>query len=142
METQIVKILKNRETKDKNNSPERKHVKIMKKTRKGCPLKLDFDAPSWTESQLTLFQICSECDRIGGQRPPELKPTGACGSKKTAGERFRNHVKNITTKVSTNVTNLLPKEGPPTGSFCAFWDPHPRMVSKASPDRLQGPKAC
>ena len=47
-----------------------------------CPLRLDFDAHSRTESQLALFQICSECDRIGGQRPSKLKPAGACGSKK------------------------------------------------------------
>jgi len=41
-----------------------------------------------------------------------LSLVGANGSKKTAGERFRNHVKNITSKVSTNVTNMLQKEAP------------------------------
>ena len=111
METQIVNIVNDRQTKDKKNSPERKHVKIMRQTRNKCPLKLDLDVPSCTEPQLTLYQICSECDQIGGQRPSELKPMGACRKKKTAGQRFRNHVKNITTKVLASVTNVLQKEG-------------------------------
>ena len=83
-----------------------------------CPPRLDFDAHSRTESQLTLFQICSECDRIGGQRPSKLKPAGACGSKKIVRERFRKHVKNVTTKVPASVTQIC------------------------SNSRLQGPTAC
>ena len=112
METQIVTILKNRQKREKQTSPERTRVKIMKKMRKGCPLKLDFDAPSCTESLFSLFQICSISAKLGGQKSPELSLMGANGSKKTAGERFRNHVKNITSKVSTNVTNMLQKEAP------------------------------
>jgi len=142
METQIVTILKNRQKRDTNTSPERIHVKIMKKTRNKCPLKLDFDAPSCTESLFSLFHICPINAKLGGQKSPELSLMGAYGSKKTAGERFSNHVKNITSKVSTNVTNMLQKEAPEKLSFCDFWGPQPRMVSRASPDRLQGPKAC
>ena len=116
METQIVKQMKKLQKIEKNTSPERTHVKIMKKMRKGCPLKLDFDAPSCTESLFSLFQICSISAKLGGQKSPELSLMGANGSKKTAGERFRNHVKNIT-KQSTNVTNMLQKEGPPKCFF-------------------------
>ena len=112
METQIVTILKNLQKREKITSPERKHVKIMKKMRTGCPLKLDYDALSCTESLFSLFQICSISATLGGPKSPELSLMGANGSKKIAGERFRNHVKNITSKVSTNVTNMLPKEAP------------------------------
>ena len=112
METQIVTILKNLQKREKNTSPERTHVKIMKQARKGCPLKLDFDAPSCTESLFSLFQICSISATLGGQKSPELSLIGANGSKQTAGGRFRNHVKNTTSKVLTNVINTLPKEGP------------------------------
>jgi len=92
----------------------------MKQARKGCPLKLDFDAPSCTKSLFSLFQICPINAKLGGQKSPELSFTGAYGSKKTAGERFRNHVNKITTKVSTNVTNMLPKEVPKKLFFCDF----------------------
>ena len=94
-------------------APERTNIKIMKHMTIRCSPKLDFDAPSCTESLFSLFQICSISAKLGGQKSPELSLMGAYGSKKTAGERFRNHVKNITSKVSTNVTNMLPKEGPP-----------------------------
>ena len=56
--------------------------------------------------------------------------------------KVQKHKTNVTTNVSTNITIMLPKNGPQTSFFCVFWGPHPRMVSKASPDRLQDPKAC
>ena len=40
-----------------------------------------------------------------------LRPGSACRSKKIEVERFRKHVKNVTTKVPTSVTNMLEKEG-------------------------------
>ena len=88
-------------------APERTNINIMKHTTIRCPPKLDFDAPSCTESLFSLFQICSISATLGGQKSPELSLMGANGSKKTAGERFRNHVKITTSKVSTNVTNML-----------------------------------
>ena len=94
-------------------APERTNMKIMKNTTIRCPPKLDFDAPSSTESQLPLFQICSDCNNIGGPKPSKLTPVGAYGSKKIEGERFRKHIKNVTTKVPTSVTNMPQKEGPP-----------------------------
>jgi len=57
---------------------------------------------------------------------------------KGAGERFRNHIKNITTKVSTNVINMLQKEGPRKCYFCVFLGPLPRVLSRVSLDRLPG----
>ena len=95
------------------------------------PLRLDFDAPSCTESLFSLFQICPISAKLDGQKPPELSPMGVYGSTTTKGERFRKHRENVTTKVSTNVTNMLPSEGPPKGFFCCFLGPHPQMVSKA-----------
>ena len=104
----------------------------MKKTTQICPLKLDFDAPSCTESQSPLFQICSGCDQISGQKPSKLTPA----SKEIEGERFKKHVQNVTTKVPTSVTNMLPKESPTF--FCVFsgpipgWSPRrPRTGSRA-----------
>ena len=85
-----------------------------------CHLKLDFDAPSAAESQLPLFQIWSDCDQIGGQKPSKLTLAGACRSKKREGRRFRRHVKNITTKVPASVTNMLQKEGLEKWFFCGF----------------------
>ena len=93
---------------------------MMKKTTNICPLKLDFNAPSYTESQFPLFQIWSDCDQIGCQKPSKLTPAGACGSKKIEGQRFRRHVKNVTTKVPASVTNMLQKEGLNKLTFCRF----------------------
>jgi hypothetical protein len=76
-----------------------------------CPLRLDFDAPSHTESLFSLFQIYPISAKLGGHKPPKLSPRGVYGSTKMKGERIRKHQKNATTKVSTNVTNMLPKEG-------------------------------
>jgi hypothetical protein len=42
---------------------------------------------------------------------------GVYGSTKMKRERFRKPQKNGTTKVSTNVTNMLQKEGLPEGFF-------------------------
>ena len=78
----------------------------------------------------------------GGQRPAQLRPGSACRSKKDGSREFKKHVKNVTSKVPTFVTNVLQNEGLKKWSFCDFLGPHPRMVSKASPDRLQGTKAC
>ena len=85
-----------------------------------CPLRLDFDAPSCTESLFSLFQICPISAKLGGQKPPKLSPMGVYGSTKMKRERFRKHQKNVTTKASTNVTNMLPKEGLPDGFFRGF----------------------
>ena len=95
-------------------------MKITKKMTNICPLKLDFDAPSAAESQSSVFQIWSGCDKIGGKTPSKLTPAGACGSKKIEGERFRRHVKNVTTKVPASVTNMLQKEGLKKQFFCGF----------------------
>ena len=81
------------------------------------PLRLDFDAPSWTESLFSLFQIFPISAKLGDQKPPKLSPMGVYGSTKMKRERFRKHKKNVTTKASTNVTNMLPKEGLPDGFF-------------------------
>ena len=78
----------------------------------------------------------------GGQRPPQLRPGSACRSKKDGSRELKKHVKNVISKVPTSVTNMLQNEGLKKWSFRVFWGPHPRMVSKASPDRLQGTKAC
>ena len=113
-------MLENRQKNEKQRAPERTNIKIMKKMTNRSPLKLDFDAPSCTESQFPLFQIWSDCDQIGCQKPSKLTPAGACGSKKIEGERFRRHVKNITTKVPASVTNVLPKEGLNNIFCCVF----------------------
>jgi len=93
-----------------------------------CPLKLDFDAPSCTASRLSLFQICSISAKLGGQQSPELSLMGGCGSEMTAGEGFRNHVKNITTSIN-KCHNYAPK-----GGF--------RMVSRASRTGSKARKHC
>jgi hypothetical protein len=85
-----------------------------------CSLRFDFDAPSCTESPFSLFQICPTSAKLGGQKPPKLNPMGASGSTKMKGERFRKHQKHVTTKVSTNVTNMLQKEGPQKWLFEVF----------------------
>jgi len=59
-----------------------------------CHPRLDFDAPSCTESLFSLFQICSISAKLGGQKPPKLSPMGVYGSTKMKGERFRKHTKN------------------------------------------------
>ena len=66
--------------KQEMRAPERTNIKIMKNTTIRCPPKLDFDAPSFTESQFSFFQICSDCDQIGGPKPLKLTPVGAYGS--------------------------------------------------------------
>ena len=78
---------------------------------------LDFDAPSCTESLFSLFQICLISATLGGNKPAQLSPMGVYGSTKMKRARFRKHQKNVTTKASTNVTNMLPKEGPQEGFF-------------------------
>ena len=110
----------------------------MKKTRKGCPLKLDFDAPSCTESLFSLFQICSISAKLGGQQSPELSLMGAYGSKKTAGERFRNHVKTKTQQYQQMSQICSQRRGPQSNFFVFFrvpspgWSPgRPRTGSKA-----------
>ena len=105
------------------------------------PLRLDFDAPSCTESVFSLFQICSINARLGGQKPPKLSPMDTSGSTKLKEERFRKHKKNVTTTASTNVTNMIQQEGPGKLFFCGFRGTHPRMVPRVSPGRLPGPKA-
>ena len=84
------------------------------------PPRLDFDDLSLTESLFPLFQICPTSAKLGGQKPSKLSPMGASGSTKMKGERFRKHQKHVTTKVSTDVTNMLQQEGPPKGSFEVF----------------------
>jgi len=86
-------------------------------------LRLDFDAPSCTESLFSLFQICSISVKLGDQKPPKLSPMGVYGSTKMKGERCRKHKttkNNVTANISTNVTTMLQKEGPRKGSFCVF----------------------
>ena len=106
------------------------------------PRKLDFDALAYTGAQFALFHNWSDCDLIGGPRPAKSTPGSTYRSKKMEVERFMKHVKNVTTKVPTSVTNMLQKEGLKKLEFLFFLEPYPRMVSKASPDRLQGLKAC
>ena len=76
-----------------------------------CPERLDFDILAYTESLFSLLQICSISAKLCGQKPSKLSHMGAGRSKKMEIERFGKHVKNITTKVPTSVTNLVPKEG-------------------------------
>ena len=84
------------------------------------PIKLDFDALACTGVHFSLFQNWWDCDLIGGQRPAKLRPGSACRNKKVEVERFRKHVKNVTTKVPISVTNVLQKEGLKKWSFCGF----------------------
>ena len=106
------------------------HANVKIRTNR-CPLRLDFDAPSCTESLFSLFQFCSISAKLGGPKPPKLNPMGVYGSTQMKRERFRKHQKNVTTKTSTNVTNLLQKEGPPNGFVFVF-------VGSPSQDGLQG----
>ena len=76
------------------------------------PRKLDFDALAHTGAQFALFHNWSDCDLIGGQRPAKSTPGSAYRSKKMEVERFMKHVKTVTTKVPTSVTNMFQKEGP------------------------------
>ena len=118
------------------------YMKMTKSLQIDAPLRLDFDVRSCTELLFSLFRICPISAKLGGQKPLELSPMGVYGSTKMKRERFRKHKQHVTTKVSTHVTNMSQTEGPPIALFCVFLGPHPKMVSKASPDRLQGPKAC
>jgi len=110
-----------------------------------CPLKLDLGAPSYMESQFPVFQIRSDCDKIC-PKPLKLTPVGAYGSKTIEGERFRKHIKDVTMKVPTTVTNMLrksPKGGSPKVMFLPkLGMPHgiTHGITHCSPLTLRFPK--
>ena len=81
-------------------------------------IKLDFDALASTGAQFALFHNWSDCDLIGGQRRAKSTPGSTYRSKKMEVERSKKHVKQVTAKVSTSVTNMLQKEG--IICFCGF----------------------
>ena len=102
-------------------SRESKHVhKNGKPSWIAYPIKLDVDALACTGAQFSLFHNWSDCDLTGGQRPAKSRPGSAYRSTKMEVERFRKHVKNVTTQMPTSVTNMLQKEGLEMWSFCGF----------------------
>ena len=64
------------------------------------------------------------------------------GPERTQKRGLENIHKNRHHKVHQTVWNVLQKEGLKKWSFCDLLGPHPRMVSMASWDKLQGPKTC
>ena len=72
----------------------------------------------------------------------KLRLVEAFGTRRIAEGRFRKYDRNSHHKSITPVTNILQKEGPEKLFLEDFLGPHPGLVFRASPDSLQGPKAC
>jgi hypothetical protein len=97
--------------------------------------------PPPREHSFHVFRIVQICDPMVPKRAWKWTPWSACRSKNMEVERFRKLTKNVISKVPTFVINMRQKEGPKNRYLCSVQGPHPRMLSKASTDRLQGPKA-
>jgi hypothetical protein len=84
---------------------------IEKNSTSTCPGRIDFDGLARMESLFPLLSICSISVKLCGQKLVKLGHMGADRSKQMELERSGKHVKNITTKMATRVTNVVQKEG-------------------------------
>ena len=107
------------------------NIKIMKNTTIRCPPKLDFDAPSHTESQFSLFQICSDCDQNWWPNTFEIDSCGCLREQKDRRGEVQKTQQKRHHKSSNICHKYAPKGGSPKVFFLCF-------LGSPSQDGLQG----